>query len=67
MQLSASGLRYWSELGLQAVGGRKDVAGLVICEVGEGIVSAAKTFLRRMSKVFDVSLVNSCGKKLSEV
>jgi hypothetical protein len=56
MQLGSAGLRYWSELGLQPVGGRKDVAGLVICELGEGNVRAAKSFLARMGSIFNVSL-----------
>jgi hypothetical protein len=56
LQLRSSGLRYWPELGLQPVGGRKDISGLVMCEPGEGNVIAAKSFLRGMESVFEVRL-----------
>ena len=55
MQLSIAGLRYWRQLGLQPVGGRKNLEAFVICEVDEGSVRAARTFLTQMAEVYEVS------------
>lgn len=55
MRLSIAGLRYWRDLGLQPVGGKKDITAFVICEVGDGIKRAADTFLRQMEETYEVS------------
>ncbi len=54
MRLSIAGLRYWNELGLEPVGGRKDITAFVVCEVGDGYRRAAVDLLRRMQGLYVV-------------
>lgn len=51
LQLSAAGLRYWRELGLQPAGGQKNVTAYVVCEPGESERLAAG-FLRDIGEVY---------------
>ena len=55
MRLSIAALKYWSELGLQSVGGRKDVTAIAVCEPGDGMQRSARAFLRRTGEVYEVS------------
>ena len=54
LRLSIAGLRYWCELGLQPVGGQKNISALIVCEVGDGMKRAAALFLARMAEVYHV-------------
>jgi hypothetical protein len=53
-QMGISALRYWRQLGLQPVGGKKDARALVVCDVDEGAVNAAKRFLQSLSATYEV-------------
>lgn len=53
-ELSVSVLRYWRQLGVQPVGGRKDISVLVVCDPSEGDVRAARAFLRRTVETYEV-------------
>ena len=54
MRLSIAGLRYWRELGLQPVGGQKDITAIVVCEVADGMRRAAADLLRNMADMYEV-------------
>lgn len=55
-QLSIASLRYWAQLGLQPVGGPKDIKALIVCSSESGTIRAAKTFLERISAAYEASL-----------
>jgi len=54
-QMGMSALRYWRQLGLQPVGGKKDVTALLVCDMDEGSINAAKRFLQSMTATYEVS------------
>lgn len=56
MRLSVAGLRYWRELGLQPVGGKKDITAFVVGEMGDGSQRAASGFLQSMGELYQVSV-----------
>ena len=56
MRLSIAGLRYWRELGLEPLGGRKNITAFVICDVSDASSRAATRFLRGIGEVYEVSI-----------
>lgn len=54
MSLPIAGLRYWRELGLQPVGGPKNVKAFVMFDERTGLGSLAREFLVRMSRAYQV-------------
>jgi hypothetical protein len=57
-ELSVAALEYWRQLGVQPVGGKKDVTAFVVCDSAEGDVQAAKTFLQRSIDTYQVRLLH---------
>lgn len=53
-QLSIASLRYWRQLGLQPVGGPKNVKAIVACTSESGSVRTAKSFLKDVGDMYEV-------------
>ncbi|ORX40443.1 hypothetical protein BD324DRAFT_610744 [Kockovaella imperatae] len=53
MSLGAAGLRYWPQLGLEPVGGRKDIAFSVLHEKASGAEGATLRFLQALEGVYE--------------
>ncbi|WWD19869.1 hypothetical protein CI109_104337 [Kwoniella shandongensis] len=51
-KLTIPSLEYWSELGLQPAGGRKDVQAVLVCEAGGGIAELGKGFLGMLAQSY---------------
>ncbi|KAK8853441.1 hypothetical protein IAR55_004147 [Kwoniella newhampshirensis] len=53
MRLSISSLNYWSELGLQPAGGKKDVEAVLIGEAGTGMFEIGRSFMRELGSNYE--------------